>query len=425
MAEAKRIVIVGGGVAGLELATRLGRRGRDQVTLVDQSLSHVWKPTLHTFAAGTARPGRQKISFLAQAKASGFHFRAGALTGVDRTGKSLSIKPYWEEPWHETKLAEMRLAYDRLVIAIGSQADDFGTPGVAEHCQTIDDLTEAESFHAALRERLFRSLQDGSEISVAIVGGGATGVELAAEIRRAVGLFSRYTPDDPGQRLRLSLIESGPRLLSAFPDPVSQVATRELKALGVDVRTGAVVSGVEPDGFRLKHAPGIEAQLRVWAAGVKAPKVLAGIDGLELSKTGQIVVTPSLQASREPSLFAMGDCAALIDPATKRDVPATAQAAHQQAQHLARHLGVKPLGEMPPFQYRDRGSIVSLADYNGWGTLGRYTFGGGRLRGLSARAAHELLYRQHQLGIYGLGRGLLEWVSDDLGRLIDPPVQLD
>ncbi len=424
MTEAKHIVIIGGGVAGLEIATRLGRRGRDQVTLVDNSLSHVWKPMLHTFAAGTARPARQKISFLAQAKARGFQFRSGALTAVDRHEKSVSIRPSREPPSTGMPPAEERLGYDLLVFAIGSLANDFGTPGVAEHCRTIDDLTEAEGVHAALRGQLLQALQGGSNIRIAIVGGGATGVELAAEIKRGTDLFSSYTSDSLRQRLQLSLIESGPRLLSAFPDRVSQAATRELKALGVEVRTGAEVTSADADGFNLKDGSKIEAGLRVWAAGVKAPDVLAGIEGLELSKTGQLVITPKLQTTRDPTLFAVGDCAALKDPQTQRDVPATAQAAHQQAQYLSRYLGAPDAEATPSFQYRNKGSIVSLADYNGWGTLGGYTFGGGQLRGLSARLAHELLYRQHQLGIYGAGRGLLEWVADDIDRAISPPVQL-
>ncbi|MBE7203235.1 MAG: FAD-dependent oxidoreductase, partial [Parafilimonas terrae] len=302
---------------------------------------------------------------------------------------------------------------------------------VAEHCLTIDDLTEAEHFHDQLRCHLLARLDRGGMLEVAIVGGGATGVELAAELKHAINLFSAYgSPDLPG-RLRLTLIESGPRLLPAFPEKVSRAAARTLSDLAVAVRTGAMVTAADADGFTLKDGMRIAARLKVWAAGVKAPDVLAALDGLERSRSGQLVVRRDLRTTRDPAILALGDCASLTEPANGRPVPATAQAARQQAQHLARHLG-RALAQggaveaaLPPFHYVEKGAIVSLADFNGWGTLGRYTFGGGRLNGLSARLTHDLLYRQHQLGLYGPLRGVMTWVLDDLDHLISPAVRLD
>ena len=426
MADRARIVIVGGGVAGIEVATSLGRGGRADVTLADRSLSHVWKPMLHTFAAGTARADRQKVDFFAQARRNGFRFQPGALVGIDRQAQRVRIAVEAAEG-----RPEVDLAYDLLVLAIGSRANDFGTPGVSEHCLTIDDLTEAEHFHDQLRCHLLARLDRGGRLEIAIVGGGATGVELAAELKHAINLFAAYgSPDLPG-RLRLTLIESGARLLPAFPEKVSRAAARTLSDLAVEVRIGALVTAADAEGFTLKDGSRIPAGLKVWAAGVKAPDVLADLDGLERSRTGQLVVGPDLRTTRDPAIIALGDCASLTDPQTGKPVPATAQAARQQAQHLARHLGRALASgdtaatELPPFHYVEKGAIVSLADFNGWGTLGRYTFGGGRLNGLSARLTHDLLYRQHQIGLYGLLRGTLTWVLDDLDHLISPPVKLD
>ena len=120
------------------------------------------------------------------------------------------------------------------------------------------------------------------------------------------------------------------------------------------------------------------------------------------------------------------DCEDLVNRRTSKPVPATAQAATQQAHHLARHVEAW-CGDSPesPFRYRDRGAIVSLVDYDGWGTLARYTFGGGRLKGLFARLGNALLYRQHQLSLLGPVRGPLAWVVDGLDRLVSPPVRLD
>ncbi|MDP4025507.1 FAD-dependent oxidoreductase [Methylobacterium sp. NEAU 140] len=430
-ADRPHVVIVGGGVAGIEVATSLGRRvgrrvGRSAaVTLADRSLSHVWKPMLHTFAAGTARADRQKVDFFAQARRNGFRFQPGALVAVDRAARRVRLAV--EEAEHRP---EVEIAYDLLVLAVGSRANDFGTPGVAEHCLTIDDLSEAERFHREVRRRLLAMLDGQRYLEIAIVGGGATGVELAAELKHAIDLLSAYgAPDLPG-RLRLALIESGARLLPAFPEHVSRAAAATLSGLGVEIRTGATVTAADAAGFALKDGGRVPAALKVWAAGVKAPDVLAGIDGLERGRAGQLAVGPDLRTTRDPAILALGDCAGLADPGTGRPVPATAQAAHQQARHLARHLGRnlaagRPDAPLPPFRYREKGAVVSLADFNGWGTLGRYTFGGGRLRGLSARLAHDLLYRQHQLGLLGIPRGLAAWVLDDVDHLISPPVRLD
>lgn len=419
-------MIVGGGVAGIEVATSLGRGGRADVVLADRSLSHVWKPMLHTFAAGTARADRQKVDFFAQGCRNGFRFQPGALAGVDRDAKrvTLAVEAAEGRP-------EIDLAYDLLILAIGSRANDFGTPGVAEHCLTIDDLTEAEHFHEQLRCHLLARLDRGGTLEIAIVGGGATGVELAAELKHAIDLLSAYGSPDLPQRLRLTLIESGPRLLPAFPERVSRAAARTLSDLAVAVKTGAMVTAADATGFTLKDGSRIAAGLKVWAAGVKAPDVLAGLDGLERSRTGQLVVGPDLRTTRDPAIIALGDCAGLADPQSGKTVPATAQAARQQAQHLVRHLGQALAGgdavaaRLPPFHYVEKGALVSLADFNGWGTLGRYTFGGGRLNGLSARLTHDLLYRQHQIGLLGPVRGTITWLLDDLDHLISPPVRLD
>ena len=383
---------------------------------------------LHTFAAGIARPDRQKLDFFAQAKGNGFRFVPGILAGVDRAAREITLAGIEAAPQASERTTTV--PYDLLILSIGSRANDFGTPGVAEHCRTIDDLAEAESFRGRLRHRLLATLGSREILDIAIVGGGATGVELAAELKKAIDLLAHYGPPDMPRRMRLTLLESGPRLLAAFPETVSQAAASTLSDLGVAIRTGARVVGADAAGYILKDGGRIEADLKVWAAGVKAPNALSCIEGLERSKTGQLVIGPDLRTSHDPAIFALGDCASLGDPVSGRPVPATAQAARQQAQHLTRHLVEAVLaGEaeapLPPFRYAPKGAIVSLADFNGWGTLGRYTFGGGRLSGSLARLGHDLLYRQHQLGLLGPGKGALAWLVDDLERLVSPPVRLD
>ena len=426
MPDKKRVVVVGGGVAGIEVAsglgTVLGRTGRADVTLVDRSWSHVWKPMLHGFAAGTARSDRDRVSFVAQGARRGFRFAPGAVAHVDRASRVLGIEAV-AGPDGAELLPARRLPYDALVVALGSRANDFGTPGVAEHCLFLDTLDEADRFNARFREATLRAIAAGGTLAIAIVGGGATGVELAAELHRARDIALGLEDQTSRMTLAVTLLEAGPRLLPAFPNSVSRDAEAQLRALGIDVRTSAKVVGADAHGFTVEGIGRIEAPIRVWVAGVKASAGAEMFGDLARSKTGQLLVHPTLQSTEDDRIWAIGDCCRV----EASPVPATAQAATQQASHLVHELPrVLEGGPATPFRYRDRGAIVSLGDYNGWGTLGKYvTFGGGPLRGLSARLAHDLLYRQHQVKLFGLARGAAAWGADALDRAVKPGVRLD
>lgn len=249
-----RIVIVGGGVAGVDLATRIGRRhgrhGSVAVTLIDRNLSHVWKPMLHTFAAGTARPDREQVDFLAQAKRNHFVFIPGHLNGIDRATRTVSVTRLGQSE-ASAPPPPLHLDYDRLVLAVGSRANDFGTPGVIENCLTIDGLEDAQAFRERLRRLALGAFRREEDLDVAIIGGGATGVELSAELKHAVDRLAAYGSPSLPRRFRLALIESGPRLLPAFPDHVSEAAADTLRKLDVDVRLNAKVTGADGGGLHL------------------------------------------------------------------------------------------------------------------------------------------------------------------------------
>jgi NADH dehydrogenase len=180
-----RILIVGGGAGGLELATRLGKtqgkRGAAHITLVDANLTHIWKPLLHEVAAGSLNAHDDELNYVAQAKWNHFQFQLGRMSGLDRTAKQIQLSATLDEAGHEL-VPERSLNYDTLVIAVGSNTNDFGTVGAAQHCLFLDSREQAERFHQQLLNHYLRA-HAGSEnekISVAIVGAGATGVELAA-----------------------------------------------------------------------------------------------------------------------------------------------------------------------------------------------------------------------------------------------------
>ncbi|EGW0348208.1 MULTISPECIES: NAD(P)/FAD-dependent oxidoreductase [Enterobacteriaceae] len=160
-----RILIVGGGVAGLVLATRLGdslgRRGRAVVSLVDRGPTHVWKPMLHTFAAGTWNIYQQQVQYLTHARAHHFHYIPGQINGIDRTARRIRLAPMQLEG--ETLVDVREFEYDTLILAMGSHANDFGTPGVAEYCHFIDSQDQADAFNLRLRAHVARSFVQGGD----------------------------------------------------------------------------------------------------------------------------------------------------------------------------------------------------------------------------------------------------------------------
>lgn len=434
--EQHRIVIVGGGVAGLEIASTLGRywrrRRREEhqvpaVTLIDRDSAHVWKPMLHTIAAGTRDISQQQTAFLAQARTAGFAYQPGELCGLNRAAREVHIAALYAADGR-LLVPERRLAYDTLIVAVGSQANDFGTPGVAQHCLTIDSRQQADAFNREVRLRMLQCLAQDTELSIAIVGGGATGVELAAELVQLIESSVAYGAQGLTERITITLIESGPRLLAAFPQDISAATQARLEALGIRVMTGTRVNAALAEGFVLNGGKLLPATLKVWAAGVKAPDFLADLDGLETARGNQLVVEPSLRTTLDPDIYAVGDCASLTLPGAERPLPPTAQVAHQQAQHLIRYLPGAVLGKgtVPNFVYHDFGALVSLGDYDAYGSLGKFgLFKGVTIRGRLAQFSHVMLYRSHQSRLYGFWRGGLLWLVDRLNSHLRASIRLD
>ncbi len=426
------IVIIGGGVAGLEAATVIARRtGRGKkhiaVTLVDRDPSHIWKPMLHKIAAGTANTSQQQIAFLAQARAAGFTFQPGELRGLNRGTKTITLAPVLALDGRQL-VPERQLNYDVLIIAIGSQANDFGTPGVIENCFMIDSRRQADAFNNELRIRLMQAMTQNTLLPIAIVGGGATGVELAAELILFAETAVAYGARDLPSRISVTLIESGPRLLAAFPENISLSTQHKLQTLGIKVMTDARVSAADDTGFKLQDKSRVSATLKVWAAGVKAPEVLQTLDGLEVTQSGQLVVKPSLQTTVDSNIYVIGDCSSLTTSGESRPLPPTAQVAHQQAQHLIRHLitAIEKNAAVPDFQYQNLGSMVSLGDYDAFASLGQFgLFRGLSLRGRLAQLSHVMLYRSHQARLYGYWRGSLIWLMDSLDGALRSSIRLD
>ncbi|NBX99048.1 MAG: NAD(P)/FAD-dependent oxidoreductase, partial [Burkholderiaceae bacterium] len=348
----KQIVIVGGGAGGLELATRLGnslgRKGQARIILVDKNRTHIWKPKLHEIAAGSMDLSQHEVDYMAQAHWHHFEYRIGEMTGLDRAQQVIFLNPFLDDAGHEI-MGARKLRYDILVLAVGSLTNDFGTPGVAQYALRLESPIDAERFHTrmlndCIRAQAQKTPLKAGQLHVAIIGAGATGVELAAELYRTTREVVAYGLDrvDPNKDLKVNVIEAADRILPALPVRLSQATEVLLKDLGVDVYVNSKVAAVLPDGVQLENGQILPAELVVWAAGVKAPEFLKEIGGLETNRINQLLVLPTLQTTRDPHIFAMGDCAACPWPQAPGGqgglVPPRAQAAHQQANHLFQQI---------------------------------------------------------------------------------------
>ncbi len=434
-ADLHQIVVVGGGAAGLELATGLGdglgRRRRAAVTLIDRARSHLWKPLLHEVAAGSMDVDEHELDYLAQAHWHHFRYRYGEMIGLDRAAKEVVLAPTFDEEGREIT-PRRRFRYDTLVIAIGSVVNDFGTPGVKEHAIALDRTDEAARFNRRLVNACIRAhAQEGpvrpGQLHVVIIGAGATGTELAAELHRTTRAVIAYGLDrvDPEKDIHITLVEAADRILPGLPPRISEAAHDLLRNLGVEVRSGAKVGAVQADGVQLADGGFIPSELVVWAAGVKGPEVLKDLD-LELSRSNQLVVLPTLQTTRDPDIFAIGDCAWCPRPGHEKPVPPRAQAAHQQASHLLRQMRRRLQGKpLEPFVYRDFGSLVSFGEYSAVGNLMGFLTGRSlMIEGFFARMMYRSLYKMHERALHGVAWTALSSLARTLTRRTEPHVKL-
>lgn len=324
-----RVVIVGGGAAGLELATSLGRNRRLNVTLVDRSRTHVWKPKLHEIAAGSMDTSRHEVGYLAHARNHGFLFRIGRMSGLDRTTRLVTVDPYVDVEGEEVT-PRRSVHYDTLIIAVGSQSNDFGTSGVKKQAFKLESHEDATRFNRKLINACFRvQAQNGplteAQLRICIIGGGATGVELAAELHRTGReLLGAAGGEESGcTKLEIHLVEAADRILPALPPRLSNAAHARLVRSGIQVHVCAKVESVGENEVALEGGQSIAAEISVWAAGVKAPAVPKTLGGLEVNRLNQLVVRPTLQTTLDPNIFAIGDCAACTRPEGGLRAPAS------------------------------------------------------------------------------------------------------
>ncbi|CAM8385369.1 NAD(P)/FAD-dependent oxidoreductase [Candidatus Methylopumilus planktonicus] len=432
-----KIVIVGGGAGGLELATKLGdslgKKKKAEITLIDCTKTHVWKPLLHEIAAGSMNPDKHELEYMAQAHWHHFRFRLGRMDRLNRHKKEVSIAPYIDEDGKEI-IPRRSFQYDTLIISVGSTTNDFGIKGAAEHSIALDTQEQAEVFHQKLHHAILKAqtqkkaIQPG-QLEVVIVGAGATGVELAAELHKATREMTAYGIDrvNPDRDIKISIIEASSRLLPALPKKLSHSVELELRKLRVHLYLGERVTSVSAKGVTTHTKRFVPSALVVWAAGVKAPDFLKKIDGLETNRINQLLVHTTLQTTRDDSIFAFGDCAACPIDGTDQFVPPRAQAAHQQASLLFKSMKMRVKGKvnLPQYIYKDYGSLVNMGEYSTVGNLMGSLMGGSMfIEGFIARLMYQSLYKMHLMALHGFMSTALQTLARIITRRTEAQVKL-
>ena len=433
------IVIIGGGAGGLELATKLGntlgKRGIARITLIDANMTHLWKPLLHEVAAGTLNSYEDELNYLAQAHWHHFNFRLGRVDHIDRGKREVSTEPRLDENGEEY-IPRRTLHYDTLVIAVGSVSNDFGIPGVKEHCHFIDHRKEADQFHQHLLRSCFtaqtqkESIREG-QLHIAIAGAGATGVELAAELHSSTRELVEFGLDriTPEKDIKITIVEANQRILPGLPEHLSAEITQQLQDIGIEILTGERITEATAEGFSTQSGKFIRAGIKVWAAGIKAPDFLAQIEGLEVNRGNQLVVETTLQTTKDENIFAFGDCAACPMGDSSGNVPPRAQAAHQQASLLVKSMRCRLAGRpLPRYRYVDYGSLINMSRYttvgNLMGSVARLWSTNVFVEGYFARLVYQSLYKMHQLALYGFIRVAANTLANLLTRRGKPRMKL-
>ena len=365
-----RVVIVGGGFAGLWAARALAGANAE-IVLVDRGNHHLFQPLLYQVAtAGLSAPDIAAPLRHILRRQRNVEVRMATVVGIDAGAKRITLDD------------GATLGFDYLLLASGATHAYFGNDHWERHAPGLKTLDDALD----LRRRLLLAFEraeaatDAAEreawLSFAIVGGGPTGVELAgtlAEIARHT-LKNEFRHIDPASA-RVRLLEAGPRVLAAFPEDLSVKAKRQLETLGVDVSLGTPVKDITADGYMLGDAF-VPAKTVVWAAGVAA-STLGALLGVPLDRAGRVQVTPDLSVPGHPDIFVAGDLASLLQ-ANGRPVPGVAPAAKQMGRHVAQTIRARLSGGQapPPFAYKDYGNLATIGRMAAVVDLGRLRFSG-------------------------------------------------
>jgi NADH dehydrogenase len=342
--DAPRVVVVGLGFAGLATVSRLARAGLS-VTLIDRNVYSTFQPLLYQVATAGLSPSDVAYPLRGFAHKYGAHFRHGEVSGIDPTASRITLADGGQ------------LSYDYLVLATGVSAAYYGVTGAAEHSFGLYTRRDAVVLCDQLMAGLERLSVGKGSAGVTVVGGGATGVELAGTLAELISIAvpSSFPDVDPA-RIHVSLVEQAPELLGPYHPSLREYAHRQLRARGVDVRLDTKISEITEDRVLLADGKELLSNLTVWAAGVSAPESV-GSWNLPQGRGGRIVTDPDLRVTGHDRIFAVGDIA-LIEG---QPLPQLAQPALQMGRHAAGQIRRLAAGQPTiPFSYHDKGTMATI-----------------------------------------------------------------
>jgi NADH:ubiquinone reductase (H+-translocating) len=376
-AERPRVLILGGGFAGVGAAQKL-KDADAEVVLVDRHNYHTFQPLLYQLASGlleTTAVGHSLRDLLQRQGNTTLH--QATVTGVDLDAR-------------EVRFDELPpMTYDYLVFGLGAEVNFFGTEGAAEHAFPMYTLPHAVRLKDHLLERWEAAdrdptvIEDGA-LNIVIVGGGPTGVETAgaiAELYRAD--FVKDYPTLPQDQARVILVEAGPELFAMFKPKLREYTAKALAERTVEARTGAMVASVSPTRVTLKSGEELKAHTLVWGAGLQGNRLVQTL-GIELQRGNRIAVGPDLTLPDHPEVYVLGDAAAITDAKTEQVLPQLGSVALQSGEHAGETITHRIAGKKTkPFTYRDKGTMATI----GRGAAVVQMLGGRTLTGKKAQAA--------------------------------------
>jgi NADH dehydrogenase len=357
-----RVVILGAGFGGLGAAKALA--GKADVTLVDRHNFQTFLPLLYQVSTAGLAADHVVHPVRGALRKSGVKFRMGSPISVDHKNKTVKLD------------SSETLEFDHLVVALGSSTADFGVPGVTEHGLGMKSVHEALMIRAEVMRRFedLARFEDNTRLSIAVVGGGPTGVEMAgalAELKRGP---LKNDLAHAAEHIDIYLIEAGPRILPMFSEKLSARAEADLHKLGVFVKTNTAVREIQSRKIILKEGEAIPAEVTVWAAGVKGEPT-AGLLNLPIAGS-RIDTDENLEVNHYPNIWAIGDING-TKGADGRFLPMVAPVAMQQGKWVAKQILRKAAGEpLKPFKYRDKGSMATIGRHKAVVQVGKFQMSG-------------------------------------------------
>jgi len=377
-----RVLILGGGFAGVGAAQKLKKAGAE-VVLVDRHDYHTFQPLLYQFATGLIEQtavGHSLRDLLSRHDNTVIH--KASVSKIDLEAREVSFEEI--EP----------ISYDYLVLGIGAEVNYFGTAGAPDHAFPMYTLPHAlrlknhvlERWEAADRDP---SLIEDGALNIVVVGGGPTGVETAgavAELYR--GNFAKDYPEVGSDDARVILVEAGPELFGMFKPKLRSYAEKALTDRDVEVMTGKQVASVEPTRVALKSGEQLKAHTLVWGAGLQGNALVQSL-GIELQRGNRIAVGPDLALPGHPEVYVIGDVAAITDAKTEQVLPQLGSVALQSGEHVGKVISARLAGKEPePFKYKDKGTMATI----GRGAAVVQMLGGRTMTGLKAQAAWGVVH---------------------------------